>query len=56
MIRCPYPETLEEDNIELPNDKYLIWHEGYESHKFELANQTLRVALLAKAQLQTAKD
>ena len=48
MTQCPYPQTITEDNIEMSNEKYLIWHEGYEAHKFELANRTIRVALLAQ--------
>jgi hypothetical protein len=32
----------------MANEKYVIWHEGYEAHKFEMANQTIKIALLAQ--------
>jgi hypothetical protein len=40
MVRCLYPETIhdEKSDMEVYNDKYICWHEGYEAHKFEMAN------------------
>ena len=48
MTQCPYPENVSEDNIAMSNEKYVIWHECYEAHKFEMANQTIKIALLAQ--------
>lgn len=50
MTQCPYPETIrdEDSGVEVPNDKYQYWHEGYEAHKFEMANLSVRLALLAQ--------
>ena len=49
MSQCPYPETFIDHvsgKTEI-NSLYLIWHEGYEAHKFEMANQSIRIANLA---------
>jgi hypothetical protein len=51
MVQCPYPETF----IDQVSDKtesnilYLVWHEGFEAHKFEMANLSIKVASLAVA-------
>jgi hypothetical protein len=51
MVQCPYPETF----IDQASDKtefnilYLVWHEGFEAHKFEMANLSIQVASLAVA-------
>ena len=28
------------------NSLYFVWHEGYEAHKFEIANLLIKIALL----------
>ncbi len=51
MPQCPYPETITNEisgQIEA-NKLYLVWHEGYETHKFEMANQSIRLAHLLQA-------
>jgi CRISPR/Cas system CMR-associated protein Cmr3 (group 5 of RAMP superfamily) len=48
MTQCPYPETFPDQvsgKTEI-NSLYLAWHEGYEAHKFEMANQSIRIANL----------
>jgi hypothetical protein len=51
MARCPYPEKIRDKNngAEFENTQYLYWHEGYEAHKFELANLSIQLASLAIA-------
>lgn len=51
MIRCPYPPTIlnEDSEVEILNDKYVLWHEGYEAHKAEMANSTSMMASLVQA-------
>ncbi len=71
MGKCPYEENIKDNCIgaEIPNKLYYAWHEGYEAHKLELANQSVMVALLVKeleveitkvkkleAELKTKKD
>jgi len=34
--------------MEVPNDKYRCWHEGYEAHKFEMANLLITIDCLAQ--------
>jgi hypothetical protein len=49
MCQCPYPETIINpisQNREY-NILYLVWHEGYEAHKFEMANLLIKIASLA---------
>ena len=48
MTQCPYPETVKDEysGVEIPNDKYRYWHEGYEAHKFEMASQAAQTMLL----------
>ena len=50
MVQCPYPETIQDrkSGMEVPNDKYGCWHEGYEAHKFEMANLFITIACLAQ--------
>lgn len=50
MTQCPYPETIkdEDSGIEVSNDQYRYWHEGYEAHKFEIANLSIKLAYLAQ--------
>ena len=50
MVQCPYPETIhdEKSGMAVPNDKYKCWHEGYEAHKFEMANLLITIASLAQ--------
>jgi len=51
MTQCPYPENITDQisgRTEL-NRLYLVWHEGYEAHKFELANQSIRLAHLVQS-------
>jgi len=50
MAQCPYPETIQdkECGTEVYNDKYICWHEGYEAHKFEMANLSITIACLAQ--------
>ena len=50
MTECPYPETIQDrdSGIEVFNDQYLYWHEGYEAHKFEIANLSINLACLAQ--------
>jgi hypothetical protein len=50
MSQCPYPETFINpisNQTEL-NSLYLVWHQGYEAHKFEIANLSIRLACLAQ--------
>jgi hypothetical protein len=70
MTRCPYPEKIRlENGVEFINYQYQYWHEGYEAHKIELLNQSMKLASLAKwlenkimkieqleAELQISKD
>jgi len=48
MSQCPYPETfinplsLQTES----NSLYFVWHEGYEAHKFGIANLLIKIALL----------
>jgi hypothetical protein len=50
MTECPYPETIqdEDSSIEVYNDQYKYWHEGYEAHKFEMANLSIQLASMAQ--------
>ena len=50
MVRCLYPETIhdEKSDMEVYKDKYICWHEGYEAHKFEMANLLITIACLAQ--------
>ena len=50
MTQCPYPETVQDEDsgIEVFNDQYIYWHEGYEPHKFEIANLSIKLACLAQ--------
>jgi hypothetical protein len=50
MPQCPYPETIrdEDSGVEVSNDKCKYWHEGYEAHKFEMANQSIILANLVQ--------
>ena len=50
MPHCPYPEDFTDyvsGKTEL-NNLYLVWHEGYEAHKFEMANQMKKLTSLAQ--------
>ena len=50
MSRCPYPENFTDPlsgQTEL-NSLYLAWHEGFEAHKFEMANLLITIACLAQ--------
>ena len=49
MAQCPYPETFpyQVSGKTKANLLYLVWHERYEAHKFEMANQSIRIANLA---------
>ena len=48
MVQCPYPETFPDQasGKTESNSLYLVWHEGYEAHKIEMANQSIRIANL----------
>ena len=48
MAQCPYQETFpgQMSGKTESNILYLVWHEGYEAHKFEMANQSIRIANL----------
>ena len=48
MAQCPYPETFpgQVSGKTESSILYLVWHEGYEAHKFEMANQSIRIANL----------
>jgi hypothetical protein len=49
MVRCPYPERFQ-DQVSCKTESnvlYLVWHEGYEAHKFEMANLLIQIAGLA---------
>ena len=50
MTQCPYLETIQDEDsgIEVSNDQYKYWHEGYEAHKFEIANLSIKIAYLAQ--------
>ncbi len=49
MTQCPYPEIITNPLTQKAesNNLYLVWHEGYEAHKFELANLSIKLACLA---------
>jgi replicative DNA helicase len=49
MMACPYPETYRDQvsGKTESNSLYLAWHAGYEAHKLEMANQSLKLANLA---------
>ncbi len=48
MPQCPYPEDFKDQvsGKTETNRLYLAWHEGYEAHKFEMANQSIILANL----------
>ena len=48
MAQCPYQETFPGQMSGKTESSilYLVWHEGYEAHKFEMANQSIRIANL----------
>ena len=48
MSQCPYPETFTNpiSNKTESNSLYLVWHEGYEAHKFEIVNLSIKLACL----------
>jgi hypothetical protein len=48
MGQCPYPETFEDclSGKAVANGLYIAWHQGYEAHKFEIANLSIRLASL----------
>ena len=48
MAQCPYPETFpgQVSGKTESSILYLVWHEGYEAHKFEMANKSIRIAYL----------
>jgi len=48
MTQCPYPEMVTDQvsGRTEPSLLYLVWHEGYEAHKFAMANQSIRLASL----------
>jgi len=48
MAQCPYPETFlgQVSGKTESSILYLVWHEGYEAHKFEMANQLIKIANL----------
>ena len=50
MTHCPYPEIIQDEDsgIEVCNDQYKYWHEGYEAHKFEIANLSIKISYLAQ--------
>lgn len=50
MPKCPYPEYInDETSDELEqNSLYRAWHEGFEAHKFEIANQIKKLNSLAR--------
>ncbi len=47
--RCPYPKTIEDEasGVVVSNDLYKAWHEGYEAHKFEMAELMKKLEALA---------
>ena len=49
MSKCPYPETFidQVSGKTASNNLYIVWHEGYEAHKFEIANLSIKLAGLA---------
>jgi hypothetical protein len=49
MSECPYPEFIINpiSGEHTSNTLYLAWHYGYEAHKFELANHSIKLANLA---------
>jgi regulator of sirC expression with transglutaminase-like and TPR domain len=49
MSQCPYPETfINPVSLQTEsNSLYFVWHEGYEAHKFEIANLSIKIARLA---------
>ena len=50
MTQYPYPETIkdEDSGIEVSNDQYRYWHEGYEAHKVEIATLSIKIVYLAQ--------
>lgn len=54
MPKCPYnPKMTDEvSGIELDNPMFEIWHAGYEAHKLEMLQQSRRIELVLKQNLQ----
>ena len=50
MPQCPYPEQIEDEvsGETEQNSLYRAWHEGFEAHKFEVANQMKKLTTLAQ--------
>ena len=49
--KCPYPEKIQDWNtppgMVADNPLYKAWHEGYEAHKFEMAELMKKLEALA---------
>lgn len=50
MPQCPYPETITDEvsGKTESNSLHRAWHEGFEAHKFEMANQIRKLTTLAQ--------
>jgi hypothetical protein len=50
MPICPYPENITDEvsGQTKTNILYMVWHEGFEAHKFEMSNQLRKLASLAQ--------
>jgi hypothetical protein len=48
MPQCPYPENIKDEvsGKTEQNSLYRAWHEGFEAHKFEMANQLKKLTSL----------
>jgi len=48
MPQCPYPENIKDEasGETVSYSLYRAWHEGFEAHKFEMANQLKKLASL----------
>ena len=47
-IKCPYSQHIIDEcaGIQVPNDRYYAWHEGYEAHKLEVLDLVTSLRLL----------
>jgi hypothetical protein len=50
MPQCPYSEFIKDEVSDKTeqNSLYRAWHEGFEAHKFEMANQMKKLTSLAQ--------
>jgi hypothetical protein len=58
MSECPYEETIIDEDLdaELVNEKYIAWHEGYETCKKDLASWANELAKQLDEEIRKSKQ